>query len=341
MTSPLASFLEGLTGGFEGGYGLRQDRDDRRRKRETDDRERQRREFERGRGDVERAQDTGIDYVPSRAPDEVGRFDEAASRLRRDTGNALMPRTDRVAPGGFAGARELPGQQHDMLDRSLAMPRIRGIEDRIQFGGFEQVRPSRAEQHDIDESAHNAELAAAVGNYLSKSRPELGITPGTQEATLLGMGKIPLHEPRDRNIDPLSPEGIKARLDYDRQRVRSGGDADLRQDLGSVERQVDDTRSDLSRAEREMPTRGPLTDYDPEANRRFVADSSAAAGRVESLQARADSLGGVRDSIAARVQGRAPTTKSPAQWVTEVRREHPGWSPEQVAAEARRRAGAR
>jgi hypothetical protein len=38
----------------------------------------------------------------------------------------------------------------------------------------------------------------------------------------------------------------------------------------------------------------------------------------------------------------APETaqaKTPADWVAEVRREQPRWNPEQVAAEARRRAG--
>jgi len=46
----------------------------------------------------------------------------------------------------------------------------------------------------------------------------------------------------------------------------------------------------------------------------------------------------VRSYIAG--QNRGPTrTKSPAQWVSEVRTEHPDWSPEQIADEARRRAG--
>lgn len=79
---------------------------------------------------------------------------------------------------------------------------------------------------------------------------------------------------------------------------------EARQDLTSVEKQVDDTRSDLSRAEREMPTRPPMAAYDPSVARQFTADSSAAAVGVNLLRQRADSLGIVRDSIAADVQGR-------------------------------------
>lgn len=335
MTSPLAAFLEGIGSGFQSGHEFHEGVRERRRRRTLEEEERARRNFERGRGDAERAQETGIEYVPSRGPDLVAQFDEGvrgrADRLRRGVGDALVPRSD---------------MRFDHFGDEVALPQIRGMEDRIQFGGFQKVRPSAAEQVAHTEE-HQAELAAAVGNQLAKSRPGLGINPGTQEATLLGMGKLPLEPetwaPRTRQdqLDWLRDTGVIS------QRTRAGraaASADQRQDLGTVERQVDDTRSDLARAERDMPTRGDLTDYDPAARARFATDSTRGAGRVAALQHRADSLGRVRDSIAGETQGRAPAravTRTPAEWVAEVWREHPAWTPEQVAAEARRRAGAR
>lgn len=116
--------------------------------------------------------------------------------------------------------------------------------------------------------------------------------------------------------------------------------------LGTVERQVDDTRADLARVERDLPP----SFVDLPLDQRAMRDSTAheatrapLARRAAQLSQRADSLGGVRDSLAAVVQqgGRdvPRTTKTPAQWVAEVRREHPDWAPEKVAAEARQRAG--
>lgn len=93
-----------------------------------------------------------------------------------------------------------------------------------------------------------------------------------------------------------NPQRMETRRDRDRDQTR--------QDLASVERQVDDTRSDLGRAEREAPTRPPLAAYDPKVAQQYTADSTAHAVGVGLLRQRADSLGQVRDSIAAEVQGR-------------------------------------
>jgi hypothetical protein len=185
---------------------------------------------------------------------------------------------------------------------------------------------------------------------------------------------------KDHRIAPLLTlpdeelvEGVKDLATNPQRFERPAGGAaartEARQDLQSVERQVDDTRADLARAEREMPTRPELAEYEPSIAQRFTADSAAVASRVGALRQRADSLSAVRDSIAAAVQGRSfrrqpakrritadqaeylkatgqwdpnkfevAGSKTPAQWVSEVRQEHPNWTPEQVAAEARRRA---
>jgi hypothetical protein len=87
-----------------------------------------------------------------------------------------------------------------------------------------------------------------------------------------------------------------------------------RQDLASVERQVDDTRADLARSEREVPKK-PLFFLSPSDSTSYTADTSAANERVRGLRQRADSLSAVRDSLAAAVQGRRfhrPQQKTPA-----------------------------
>lgn len=92
-----------------------------------------------------------------------------------------------------------------------------------------------------------------------------------------------------------NPQRLEPRVSRDR--------AETRQDLASVERQVDDTRADLSRAERDAPSRPPIF-LSADAEQNFRADSTEAAVGLNLLRERADSLGQVRDSIAAEVQGR-------------------------------------
>jgi hypothetical protein len=155
---------------------------------------------------------------------------------------------------------------------------------------------------------------------------------------------------------PYHPHTMAEALDYERQLIEARGLAEERvqrarvaatraagsthPELTSVERQIDDTRADLNSTRQSRKDIGsfPITE----------ADSSSAAdldGRIGNLRQRLDSLNTQRDSIAARVQGRSgatgATTKTPAQWVSEVRAAHPTWTPQQIADEARRRAGAR
>ena len=116
--------------------------------------------------------------------------------------------------------------------------------------------------------------------------------------------------PAPRNIDPNSPEGIEARLDYDRRRVRPragsgrpGGLTDTQREQRAVAGQIDDTRSDLARAERESAPRMTRPAFLPkEREGQFVADSTAAARKIGGLQQRADSLTAVNDQLVARMR---------------------------------------
>ena len=155
-------------------------------------------------------------------------------------------------------------------------------------------------------------------------------------------------------IDPRSPEGIAAdvqralelrRRGLDRRAGDAGESPGQKRDvrnLGIIQRQIDDAQQDLASTETRTPTprvrgRDDIMPADMAAdsatgnagiiaqdlaeNRAFLADSLAREGqrrpyltRAAGLRERADSLGRIRDSIAARVLGTdAPTTRpSPA-----------------------------
>lgn len=235
--------------------------------------------------------------------------------------------------GGFGFRRKLTKDRED-----TAYERARRLREEVGFGLQQRVREGELaqqgrQQQDYErrttlDTEHRARIASAAAQI----RQQYGQDPRYKGLTLL-----PDEELVNQFGDILThPERYTSER---RQR-----EIDTRQDLTSVERQVDDTRADITRVEREQPTR-PAFFVSPQAEQQFKADSAAVGERLLGLRQRADSLGGVRDSIAGVVQGRRPTarpaSKTPAQWVSEVRREHPDWTPEQVAAEARKRSGTR
>jgi hypothetical protein len=152
-----------------------------------------------------------------------------------------------------------------------------------------------------------------------------------EEAELLVRNKIDLParrrqesadrraEERDDRAETRATETTardKERLALERRRVAAtearasrSGSSDSREDLRSVERQVDDTRSDIGRAQTDAPS--PVA---PGMETPGHAAASAASRRkIAGLQARADSLGRVRDSIAGVVQGRKPAAAPAAK----------------------------
>jgi len=172
MSDPLAGFLEGLAGGFSGGYGLRTDRDERRRRRVLEDEElayrrgeRARQAFERERDDAERAQRTGVAFTNpmAEAPDVGGAFD-----------------ADRQFGAG-ARVGELRQQVGEQLYQGL--PEIRTQ----PFGAaFRQVGRSEAD----DESIQRAELGSRVGEALVRAHGvDSQFSPS--DRTLLGTGDLP------------------------------------------------------------------------------------------------------------------------------------------------------
>lgn len=79
-------------------------------------------------------------------------------------------------------------------------------------------------------------------------------------------------------------------------------------------------------------------EFDPKA-RRWV-QSMDAQGRPFRPRASGRAPNGVGAGAGLTPRPRpGPVAKTPAQWVAEVRGEHPNWTPEQLAAEARKRAG--
>lgn len=148
--------------------------------------------------------------------------------------------------------------------------------------------------------------------------------------------------------------------------------------LTHAEKLVDDARANLTAATGGMPKRPASAALLPEVASQFSADSASAAPRVEAARKALEDAEAERDRLlrdigveptptggraapehappggAARTpvpaptrQGGAPAAggrlyngKTAAAWVGEVKAEHPDWSKEQIATEARTRAGA-
>lgn len=106
-----------------------------------------------------------------------------------------------------------------------------------------------------------------------------------------------------------------ARLELERARpgVRNAGDLEKQRQLRAVESQVDDTARDLTAARRQVPKRPMIGFSSPADSTAFAADSTAAAGRVKGLAQRADSLGLVRDALAAQLEGRPVPVARPSR----------------------------
>jgi hypothetical protein len=116
-----------------------------------------------------------------------------------------------------------------------------------------------------------------------------------------------------------------------RQRSGAGGAGATNRALLAVEKQVDDSRTDLAREEARQyrgrgvvlrdsenrPLKGPALEA---ALPTFVRDSTAAAGRLQGLRARTDSLGGVRDQLAGQLPGmpQAPAAPKPGAGATQA-----------------------
>ena len=83
----------------------------------------------------------------------------------------------------------------------------------------------------------------------------------------------------------------------------AGSPVTPQQRLGAVERQIDDTRMEIGQTR--LPARPDLaaSAMDPALLPAYLADSAAVGKRLAGLRSRADSLGPVRDSLAAVVQG--------------------------------------
>lgn len=225
-------------------------------------------------------------------------------------------------------------RQTRIEDEQLTMQRAREL--RAAVGAELQQRVYQAQLEDRDTARadrlnrqqHVAAAAEQIKRQYGNDPRFKGITMLPAEDMVREFGDLITHperfeKPDGSNTDllynePGQPVGLIDRGTGTMRPVTSGGRpvvrpaqtpagarADERQDLTTVEHQVDDTRADLARAEREMPTRPTLADQLPAVAQRFTADSSAAAGRVDVLRQRADSLGVVRDSIAAAIQGRS------------------------------------
>jgi len=341
--------------------------------------ERERRLRQGAREEAAQAAETGLDFVPSRVPrnaftpptfgpEPVSRDD--LLRFRGDVGRGL--RGDRSVDPGFTAPRLGPQRDIDPgftgppsarfpgdpgIDPGFTAPRPRG---RIEFGGLEETRTPRAVTEELSydprvstgslqgdlararQPSMNEQVGRALGGFAGRE----DLTP--TQAGLVGRGAIPPSMLTPRRWEPRTREE-QLDFEHDRaratgllgQRERSGPTARRREDLAAVERQLDDVRAELAAAQRAIPPAPPLAEFDEGIARAHVERTAPGRRRVAALQQRLDSLNRVRDRLASERQDGVPfdDVKTPGQWVDEVASEHPDWTAEQVAAEARRRAG--
>jgi len=320
----------------------RREQEERERRRRIEDEELAYRRRQREREEAEAIGRTGIGVAPPSAP----RVEFNAPRFGQSFGDRSHAAFGvQAPPSGFLGDTRV-GSLRQEVGRMLQQPHGQqpmpgvGVQSRavvqapaaqpqVDFGGFRRVGPSAEDR----ESMESARVASQVGAQLA------GMLPGGEQLspeaqTMLGMGRIPVtavtgmydraQVAREAAAYRERYRGrIPARL-TDEETVRlgrylfqqqndlrpvgsgtGGGTTTAREHLRTVEGQVDDTRTNLARAERQMPTR-PEFFATPEGERRFVQDSTRIGTRVNQLQQRADSLDGVRDSLAGVVQGRRP-----------------------------------
>lgn len=95
-----------------------------------------------------------------------------------------------------------------------------------------------------------------------------------------------------------------------------------REDLTRVERQVDDTRADLSNTQRAKPDKKNYGGRTGKPRDQYKTDVQTWEDRVNELRHRADSLGTVRDSLAAEVQGHGYTSPPPRRKITPDQRDY-------------------
>jgi hypothetical protein len=230
---------------------------------------------------------------------------------------------------GLVGDQETPGFTGGVAFRHGLQDRKRKLALQNEDVTYERARRLREDVGFQLQQEHRGKLTAAAAQirqqYGSDPRYK-GITALPDDELVHAFSDLTTHPERFSRAEgstndllynePGQPVGLINRGTHEMAPVTSGGKpvvrpfttpAERRQDLGSVERQIDDTRADLARTEREVP---PPFGQLPTA-RRMLTDSAAYEAsrvpdvrRVGDLRQRADSLSTVRDSLAARVQGR-------------------------------------
>lgn len=244
---------------------------------------------ERGLADMLEQPDRGADLLSGRAHfGDQGLGDQGVGRapqFRRE-------RVGQHSPGAF---NPLTG------DFNAAVPRtdtVRGGGARIPLGGGYELDPSLTDRGRTA-ARQRQTIEALVARGVPRDEAEAEVL-GNMEGAISEHFHPGPYQPRTKEE---ALELIQARADAEARAARGRvGDVRLRDELTRVERQVDDTRADLAAAEREKPD---LSQYlmagkTVEDHRRALADRDR---RVTDLRQRADSLSGVRDALAARLQG--------------------------------------
>lgn len=202
---------------------------------------------------------------------------------------------------------ELPGARGRIASSRLETERRRHA-DEITLA--EEQRAQSREQRDVLRDAIVDRLmeAQVAATQRAAERPDQ-LDPNSYEA------QWNRRQAELRMLEELPQNMTRAGGSRVRPQASGGGSGltDTRRDLATLNQQIDDNRADLTAARRRVPEgRSPLVAamQTPEQGERFTADSTAAADQVRRLEQRGDSLGGVRDSLAAVAQGASPTSST-------------------------------
>jgi len=163
-----------------------------------------------------------------------------------------------------------------------------------------------------------AEREREVGAYI-----DMGMTRAQARATRANRGLADNILFPTRRADPYGgrtrEQWLQDMRDVERIRDEGNASAQTRQDLSTLNTQVDDARAEVARAERAIPERRqygfvhPTTGefYEPgsESAKRFSADSLSSAQRIDALRRYMGDLLAKRDSTAAAARGERPDSQ--------------------------------
>lgn len=202
----------------------------------------------------------------------------------------------------------------------------RGPDGRIPMGKGFVLDPALTKRGRADEDQRK-EIAALVSAGMDPARAEAmvranmtnALTDELQDPVLRLEKELGVKLPYELAL--IWARGLMAQRVANIRKAQAGRQQQ-REDLTRVERQVDDTRADLNTARMAKPDKKNYGGRTGKPRDQYKTDVQSWEDRIGTLQHRADSLGTVRDSLAAEVQGHTYTSPPPKRKITADQRDY-------------------